>query len=553
MNFQKDIAEAYSKLNLIPLNGQDKAVDRILTEFFINKKQNVILSADTGTGKSIIGAVVAKVFAEKFQDEKNAFILMHTNSLVEQYSKTFQAFPESEFFQIKGANTYTCEAARALTNEPEATAESCMKNKLDDAFVREYCSECEFAVSRKFVNTTENLITNYSYYFVSKMWSKHLDDRTLTIFDEGHTINDIFAEHNAIHFTEDKLDACIKECEANYSIGVKDAIHNFILVKNYLKAGKITESNYKTVLDKLYKAYRDVADYTKNLAANQNFDMSIKTQKIHKKYYGLGCKIGDFKAYNYDHVFDKSEDGKEISVKPIFVGSMSKMLLGRHNLFMSATISDEFMKTTLGLDSNSIGYVKLDPVYDPKNKEVVMCPVGSLNYEAMKNPKIISSIKNSIKIITDDHGKQQKQKGLILVPSFFLGNQIANTLSGIKVFNHQSGIKLDKLIREFKEFKGAAVLISPSIFEGLDFADDHSRYQIIVKAPFPSLGEKRMKEIATRYPNVYKIITLKKIVQGIGRSVRSSNDWATTYILDKNAELLFNGNLNVWKNQFNIV
>lgn len=42
-----------------------------------------------------------------------------------------------------------------------------------------------------------------------------------------------------------------------------------------------------------------------------------------------------------------------------------------YNLFMSATISPEYMKTTMNLDSNSTAYVGLDPVYDIDAKQVI--------------------------------------------------------------------------------------------------------------------------------------------------------------------------------------
>ena len=41
-----------------------------------------------------------------------------------------------------------------------------------------------------------------------------------------------------------------------------------------------------------------------------------------------------------------------------------------------------------------------------------------------------------------------------------------------------------------------------------------------------------------------------KVIQGAGRSVRSPTDRAVTYILDKNAERLFTGKQNVWKDEF---
>jgi Rad3-related DNA helicase len=134
-----------------------------------------------------------------------------------------------------------------------------------------------------------------------------------------------------------------------------------------------------------------------------------------------------------------------------------------------------------------------------------------------------------------------------------VAEQIANGITGkARVFLHDRNTKLNDLIAEFKNYTKSAVLISPSIFEGLDFAGDNSRFQILLKAPYPSLGEKRMKHIADNYGEIYRLMTLKKIIQGIGRSVRSEDDYATTYVLDANIKKLFNSSLNVWKDQFEV-
>ena len=120
-------------------------------------------------------------------------------------------------------------------------------------------------------------------------------------------------------------------------------------------------------------------------------------------------------------------------------------------------------------------------------------------------------------------------------------------------FEHKQGEKLQVVLDDFKKYnKGPAVLISPSAFEGIDLSDDLSRFQIIVKAPFPSLGDKRMKFILDKYPEIYEIITIQKLVQGAGRSVRSPDDYAKTYILDQNAQRLFTSAKNIWKDEFDL-
>ena len=81
-----------------------------------------------------------------------------------------------------------------------------------------------------------------------------------------------------------------------------------------------------------------------------------------------------------------------------------------------------------------------------------------------------------------------------------------------------------------------------------------NRYLFAVDIYFViSIYDKRMEHIAKNYPEVYKIMTIKKIVQGIGRSVRNKDDWSVTFVLDQTAEQLFKSPLNVWRKQFKIL
>lgn len=557
MNFKEYIDRAYSDLGLIPINGQDLAVDKVLTEFFINGKKNVILSADTGTGKSIIGAVVSKIFSYHFENEFKdgellpSLITVHSNSLVKQYTKSFERFPSTEFHQILGASNYKCEAGQQMSVDKHKTytGEDCFKKMADKGIIQKYCNDCEYHIAKSMINSTNALITNYSYHFISSLWSQHLKPRKITIFDEAHTINDVFCEHTSIFVSVDRLESYIDECRKLFPIATREWIEQLSEIKDKIKSNRINESNYVQPLKEIMNCYKGISGIFEKEAKEANINDYVKYNKIGKKYFNLGCKIGDLFTHKFDHVFESKD--KEFSIKPIFVGEMSKLVMSEYNLFMSATISPEFMNTTLKLPSYETAFIKLAPVYDPSNKTVSFIGNHRLNKAAMENPVIIEELQETVSEIVNS-GSDDGMKGLMLTPSFAVGELLSKKINSkkTKIFLHKSGIKADDIVKEFKAYNGPSILISPSIYEGLDFADDLSRYQIIVKAPYPSLGEKRMKHIADNYGEIYRIMTIKKIIQGIGRSVRNKDDWALTFILDKNAEMLFKSSLNVWKDQF---
>ena len=62
--------------------------------------------------------------------------------------------------------------------------------------------------------------------------------------------------------------------------------------------------------------------------------------------------------------------------------------------------------------------------------------------------------------------------------------------------------------------------------------DELSRFQIIVKVPYPDLSDMRVKVKMEKDRRWYDWQTALRLVQTYGRSVRSKEDYADTYILD---------------------
>jgi Rad3-related DNA helicase len=91
----------------------------------------------------------------------------------------------------------------------------------------------------------------------------------------------------------------------------------------------------------------------------------------------------------------------------------------------------------------------------------------------------------------------------------------------------------------FKE-KSNGVLVSPSLMEGLSLNDDMCRLQIVIKVPFTTLSDKRIKIRASTNPTWYSQEAIFKIVQSSGRGVRHKDDYCITFILDSAFQRLLN-------------
>lgn len=549
---QQQISASYTKLGFTPIGSQAEICFNILDSFLNKDKRNVILGAGTGAGKSVMGAVVADALnaLSDSTEDLSAIISMGTNILAKQYADSFSKLDRYEVFQIKGASNYPCRFMESQPSATSKTGDECVKSKLLPQEMEKYCRGCEYDAARKTVNATQTLITNYSYFFIGLLASGHLEPRKLHIFDEAHLLNDIFCSYTEIVVSVDLLDKYIKELDdTNGKCDNERA--GMVMLKERISSGQIGDGNYKQILEILTQIYSSVAKILAEQSdglASIDMVKSGKFGSLAKKYASNASKITDLFENDYDHVFDNSVPNT-FTVKTIFVGKMMEKLLAPYNLFMSATITEQFVFDTLNLPPDSTEFIQLPPLFPAENKPLVFVGKQTLNYQTMKDPDTIDTLRKQVKMIVEYHADQ---KGLVLVPSFFLGSQLASVVKSARVFEHKQGMNLPDLVSEFKAYKGASVLISPSIFEGLDFKDDASRYQIIVKSPYPSLGDKRIKYIADNYPNIYQEITLLKILQGIGRSIRTPTDTAMTYFLDASSRKLFDSKLNIWKDHYTI-
>ena len=91
---------------------------------------------------------------------------------------------------------------------------------------------------------------------------------------------------------------------------------------------------------------------------------------------------------------------------------------------------------------------------------------------------------------------------------------------------------------EIHKRKENSVLISPSMWEGINLKKDLGRFCIIAKAPFaPGSGalvqaKKRLRP-DDRWKETKDFFTL---IQGCGRCTRATDDHSTTYLLEKGCE-----------------
>lgn len=97
---------------------------------------------------------------------------------------------------------------------------------------------------------------------------------------------------------------------------------------------------------------------------------------------------------------------------------------------------------------------------------------------------------------------------------------------------HGSGTTASSVVKTFKLSPSPDVLLSPAIDTGVDFPDDECRFQLVFRLPFPSTQSKIVQARAHYDKDYVPYLMVQRLVQSVGRGVRSETDWCETFILD---------------------
>jgi Rad3-related DNA helicase len=160
---------------------------------------------------------------------------------------------------------------------------------------------------------------------------------------------------------------------------------------------------------------------------------------------------------------------------------------------------------------------------------VIIRPVADLVSKNMdiEVPKVIAEVKHIL-------SQHPNERGMIHGVSYKLSQQVYEGVNNSRLMIHDSSNR-QSVLNEFLESDNNAVLISPSMDRGLSLDMDKARFQIILKMPWLSLGDKIVK--ARVYSGWlgqewFQATALLTVLQMCGRSTRSKDDYSITYILD---------------------
>lgn len=517
-----------------PRQQQIESIDKILSS--IKGKKFFILEAGTGVGKSAIGLTVAKHLQANMEAEEGfvegTYFLTTQKILQDQYVKDFSSCGMKS---VKSSANFSCRHHKKNTC---AQSMRILKTaKKGSSFWNTCVFKCPYKKEKRdFIEGTLG-VTNFPYFLAESNYARKIQPRNLLIVDEAHNIANELGKFIEITVTE------------KFS---KDFLKiNMPELKSHSVAVKWVKEIYQPKLSSMFKHMQKTLDRLDITSRIDEFTKLARQFELVDKHL---CKINRFlQVHEKDNwVFNEcAADGRKsrrLEFKPIDVAPFTEQMLfrfGRKVVMMSATILDkDGFCETLGLDRRDVEFLSIDSPFDPKNRPILFFPIGKMAKREIDNslPKLVEAIEK----IMENH---KAEKGIIHCHTFKIANYIKKNISSRRLLIHNSDNR-DEVLSRHKNSKKPTVLLSPSMTEGVDLAGDISRFQVVCKIPYPYLGDRLISKRMNKWRWWYPLQTAKTIVQSVGRSIRSEDDYAVTYILDSDWDRFYSRNYNLFPNGF---
>lgn len=517
--------------------AQQRALDA-WTNAMLKDKRFAVFELPTGAGKSPLAYAIGR-WAEHAtlqgvpeRTQPGAYILTTQKSLQQQYMRDFA---EQGMRELRGAGNYPC-----ATHDTDCSTGAEMnrgnkallkaKNVTDPDYGRfkeEHlceCLGCPYKQAKADFQTAPLGVTNFSYLLAEANHVGQLPPRSLLIVDEAHN-----TESQLLSFVN--LEVTHARCD---KIGAQrpPAIHSG-------DTAFARDWCMKAFMPVLEMKLREAQEARDNEANSEARKLLIATVRGMEQYHSRLKILENTQSLDEWYACTDEKTGA-LRIRPLTARSIAEDYLfsmGHKLLFLSATILDgkAFIRG-LGLDGPTGGFLRVDSDFPVENRPIIVKPVGSMSFKNIDTttPKMVRMIEKAL-------DKHPDEKGLIHTHSYKLTQAVVDHLLGTKhrerIIYHDTavGAREQAVVRHVNSLL-PSVLISPSMTEGLDLAEDLSRFQVITKVPYPYLGDPFVKARMAHDEGWYQWQTALTIVQATGRSIRSRTDHATTYLLDADFE-----------------
>lgn len=500
--------QIYSGFPFPTIRPLQQAILNRMREYLLDDEvDNIIIEAPTGVGKS--GLAVASLLSAS-----KGWLVTANKMLQTQYVLEFPWMAD-----FRGRGNYNCQVsmgkncANAPCQNSKGGRSACSKNW-----------ECDYHTARSKAMNYPYTTMNLSALLIHSMYKTGRDteyelrtphQRPVLIVDEAHNLPEALTGVIEISISLERL----------IKIGLKD----------------IPDYHDPTHYVGFLKQVQEMA--TEALESEDSTDIGADAEIIKTLIEKVEHLIKELDE-NFDNwVLDKEKNEagviSAIRFNPIKVDKYWPKVarLGQKTIMLSATIIDHrtYMEL-LGLDPDRTRIIKADSPFPVERRPIYTrymtergLNMGNLDASL---PGIVQNIHQII-----EHYKDYK--GIIHGNTYRICLYLRDRLPHDRLLFPENAKQQAEMLAKHKASKNT-ILLSPSMTEGVDLKGDLGRFQIIVKMPYPYLGDPLIRKRKELYPGYYGLKTALTLIQAYGRTTRNDEDWSHTFVMDGNFQYFLN-------------
>lgn len=572
-------------------------------ESILNNNQLNIIEAPTGSGKSIMVLIMAGVLDKFYNKTSyilcsDLYLWQQYADVIEQqglYFGKIKGVQHNYICDLTGEDYSVAPCKLAYIGYGKLFNDDwCMCSGWACA-----CS-CTYIQERKKALASHVTLMPYQLYLVhmneiaastfdNNYKSLTFQKRNIIFCDECHNIPNICQEYGDIEIDlrklNDKINTSLTFCKEENIVlpsGIQMSdfnIDDYLFEFNDLfhLLSDISHNKQQELYDNIcklkehLKIFEDCDTVLQEIYQKKAAKSNNKAKLTKREYKGLDCTSYILKVYgsieNYTNFTNgnvqylvktdnKVSDSENFAIKrfpdnPILYFKYAKedvlvynFLLqhAEYTVMLSATVGDQSsFEDNIGAkytaQQKSVMF-RIPSTFDFSKSPIYFIPgykmsKAEINQSFPINGKTINAILKSIKHINE--------KGIIHTGSYKNAYDLLNYLDEDvkkRVYIYSTSKEKQNVLDDFINSSNG-VLIGPTLTEGIDLPNDGCRFIIIMKIPYPYLGDNLVKAKISLFPKWYNSETSNNVIQGIGRGNRTPNDWSTTYILDGSFSKLY--------------
>ena len=417
---------------------------------------------------------------------------------------------------------------------------------------------CPYLSAKKAALSSDVALLNYDVKIVDNLYTTKLNynPRYFSVCDEAHNIDNRVLNHVSLDLNGNtlhrELDFVFLEEYWTYTF----AHEWYDILEHLIKLYDMGCADINAQIERLkFKTMGKLTNKKKKEFDEQILHLQKQAHHFENRMKKITETLKLIRENPDDWVVSRNKEKNIISFKPLFVHNYTHDYLfnsSKLHLFMSGSFGDiDTFISELNIPEDECKHIFCPSDFNFKKRN----PIFNCNVANLCAEDISRNLGKCVRVMKKIFRKHSHDKGLIHCTSKETALDILNRFKGTRYFDRMISYGVlfnttnrcvdysykddsfmfknaEEALFHFKKSEKPLICVSYSMEEGVDLKDDDCRFQVIVKVPYPNVGDERISRRLNIDFGWYNNETMKTFIQMLGRGMRSRDDYCSNYVLD---------------------